>query len=83
MEVGIEVMAEDLITGEIRHIASSSTIYVALDEHGKPTPVPPLVPAYEEEAARIEQARIRRLHIQKLDEELAKWRKQNQSESNK
>jgi len=70
MEVGVEVMAEDLITGEVRHIASSNVIYVALDENRKPTPVPPLVPADDEEKAIVERARIRRMHKQKIDEEL-------------
>ena len=72
MEVGVEVMAEDIITGEIRHIASSYVIYVALDENGKPTPVPPLVPANDEEKAIIERARIRRTRLKKLDEELSR-----------
>ncbi len=72
MEVGVEVMAEDLITGEVRHIASSYVIYVALDENGKPTPVPPLVPADDEEEAIIERARIRRMRMKKLDEELSR-----------
>ena len=70
MEVGVEVMAEDVIRGEVRHIASSYVIYVALDENRKPTPVPPLVPANDEEKTAIERARIRRLHWQKIDEEL-------------
>src|SRR6266571_4861003 len=70
MEVGVEVMAEDLITGEVRPIASSYVIYVALDENRKPTPVPPLVPANDEEKAIIERARIRHMHRQKIDEEL-------------
>jgi acyl-CoA hydrolase len=70
MEVGVEVMAEDMITGEVRHIASSYVIYVALDENRKPTPVPPLVPANDEEKTTIERASIRRLHWQKIDEEL-------------
>src|SRR5947209_8212729 len=70
MEVGVEVMAEDGITGEVRHIASSYVIYVALDENRKPTRVPPLVPANAEEQAIIERARIRRKHRQKIDEEL-------------
>ena len=69
MEVGVEVMAEDVITGEVRHIASSYVIYVALGANRKPTPVPPLVPADDEENARIEQARIRRIRMQKIDEE--------------
>src|SRR5437660_10130133 len=37
MEVGVEVTAEDLLTGEIRKIASSQVIYVALDEKRRPT----------------------------------------------
>ena len=70
MEVGVEVMAEDVITGEVRHIASSYVIYVALDENRKPTPVPPLVPADNKEKEIIDQARLRRKHRQKIDEEL-------------
>ena len=70
MEVGVEVLAEDVITGQVRRIASSNVVYVALDENGKPTPVPPLVPASEEEKAIIERARLRRLRRQKTDEEL-------------
>ena len=72
MEVGVEVMAEDVITGEVRQIASSYVVYVALDENGKPTPVPPLVPADDEEKAIIERARLRRMHRQKTDEELTR-----------
>ncbi|HET8911804.1 MAG TPA: acyl-CoA thioesterase [Ktedonobacteraceae bacterium] len=74
MEVAVEVTAEDLITDEIRKVASSQVIYVALDEQGRPTPVPPLVPADEEEAAKIEIARIRRERIKHLTEEMAKIR---------
>lgn len=72
MEVGVEVKAEDVLTGEIRDIASSHLIFVALDEQRKPTPVPPLVPANEEEAKRIEQARLRRQRIKQIEEELNK-----------
>ena len=70
MEVGVEVMAEDIRSGEVRRIASSYVIYVALDEHRKPTPVPPLVPADDQEKTIIEQARIGRMHRQKIDEDL-------------
>src|SRR5436853_5801564 len=69
MEVGVEVMAEDLITREVRKIASSYVIYVALDEHRKPTPVPPLVPANNEEKVIIERAQISRTLRQKIAEE--------------
>src|SRR5437588_11987849 len=70
MEVAVEVMAEDVITEEVRHIASSYVIYVALDENRKPTPVPQLVPANDEEKAIIERAAIRRMKRHKIDEEL-------------
>lgn len=60
MEVGVRVMAEDPITREVRSVASSQVIYVAIDEHGRPTPVPPLTPADDEERAIVEQAKQRR-----------------------
>ena len=69
MEVGVEVIAEDVISGENRHIASSYVIYVAVDENRKPTPVPPLVPADGAEQAIVERARLRRTHRQKIDKE--------------
>ena len=72
MEVGVEVTAEDLMTGEIRKIASSQVIYVALDEKKRPTPVPPLIPADAGESAIIERARHRRMRLHKVEEELAK-----------
>jgi acyl-CoA hydrolase len=72
MEVGVEVTAEDLITGEIRHIASSYVIYVALDQNRKPTPVPPLVPADAQEQAIVEKARRRRERQKLLEEDLSR-----------
>src|SRR5581483_9071111 len=70
MEVGVEVMAEDVITSDVRHIASSYVIYVALDANRKPTPVPPLLPADDEEKAIIERARNRRIRMQNIDKEV-------------
>lgn len=72
MEVGVEVTAEDLMTGEVRRVARSQLIYVALDEHGRPTSVPPLIPADAQEAERIERVRLRRAHTKQLEEQLAK-----------
>src|SRR5438552_3707820 len=70
MEVGVEIMAENIITGEKRHIASSYVIYVALNENRKPTPVPPLVPADDGEKEIIERARNHRMQMQKIEKEL-------------
>lgn len=72
MEVGVEVMAEDLLTGEVRNVANSRVIYVALDEQRRPTPVPPLVPANAEESEQIERARQRRERMRQIEEELTK-----------
>lgn len=71
MEVGVEVTAEDVLTGEVRKIASSYVIYVSLDENRKPTPVPPLIAGDEQEQAIIERARLLRLRRRKIDAELA------------
>ena len=60
MEVGVKVTAEDPITREVRSVASSQVIYVAIDEHGKPTPVPPLAPAGPDEERIVDAARARR-----------------------
>ncbi len=72
MEVGVEVVAEDLMTGETRRVASSQVIYVALDKNGKPASVPPLVPADDDEQASIEQASLRRMRMRAIEEELAR-----------
>ena len=76
MEVEVEVVAEDLITGEVRNVARSHVIYVALDNDGKPTPVPPLVPANAEERAKIEEALLRRRHMQEINAKLAQIREE-------
>jgi acyl-CoA hydrolase len=78
MEVGVEVMAEDITTAQVRHIASSYVIYVALDEHRKPTPVPPLVPADDKEKQILERAHIRRIKRQKIDKELTQAAEESQ-----
>ena len=77
MEVGVEVWAEDIRSGEVRHIASSYVIYVALDKNRQPTPVPPLVPADDAERSIIERARLRRLQRQKIEEELSRAEAEN------
>jgi len=60
MEVGVKVFVEDLLTGERRHTSSAYLTFVALDEEGKPTPVPPVIPETEEEKRRYEEACRRR-----------------------
>ena len=60
MEVGVRVEAENLYTGNVRHTASAYLSYVALDEKGVPTPVPPLILETEDENRRNCEAQIRR-----------------------
>jgi uncharacterized protein (TIGR00369 family) len=60
MEIGVRVEAENFITGETRHTASAYLTFVALDESGKPTPVPPLVLETEEDHRRNRLALARR-----------------------
>jgi uncharacterized protein (TIGR00369 family) len=59
MEVAVEVHAENPITGEQTHTNTAYLVYVALDDDGRPTAVPPLQAETEEEKQRMEQARER------------------------
>jgi uncharacterized protein (TIGR00369 family) len=60
MEVSVEIEAEDLVTGRRRHTNSCYVTYVAIDEQGRPTPVPPVLPQTEDEWRRYRAAEARR-----------------------
>ncbi len=60
MEIGVRVEAEDLKTGEIRHIASAYLTFVAIDAERKPTPVPPYRPLGKEAERRKREAAERK-----------------------
>ena len=51
MEVMVDVRAENLDTGEIVHTGTAWLTMIALNERGKPVPVPPVFPESEEEKA--------------------------------
>ncbi len=55
IEVGIRVEAENPITGEITHTNSAFAVYVALDDEGRPCPVPPLIVETPDEKRRWEE----------------------------
>jgi uncharacterized protein (TIGR00369 family) len=59
MEAAVEVLAENPITGEQTHTNTAYLVYVALDDSGRPTPVPPLQAETEEEKQKMEQAKER------------------------
>ena len=60
MEVGVRVEAENPRTGVRRHTSTAYLTMVALDDQGRPTPVPPLVAGSEDERRRQREAELRR-----------------------
>lgn len=76
MEIFVKVIAEDLITGERNVCAVSFLTFVAIDDQGKPTAVPQVVPETEEEKSLHESAK-ERLEIRK------KRRKDSEARANK
>lgn len=61
MEVSVSVFSENPRTGEKLHTSSATLIFVALDDQGRPTPVPRLLLKTEEEKRRFEESKKRRL----------------------
>lgn len=59
MEVGVRVEAEDVLTGEVRHVSSAYLVMVALDDKGNPRPVPPLVAEAPVQERRMREAKVR------------------------
>jgi acyl-CoA hydrolase len=60
MEIGVRVEAENARTGERRHTSTAYLTMVALDDDGRPTPVPPIVVSSENEQRRNREAETRR-----------------------
>jgi acyl-CoA hydrolase len=60
MEVGVRVEAENVRTGRRVHTSSAYLVYVALDQEGKPRPVPPVIAETDEEQQRQREAKLRR-----------------------
>ncbi len=70
MEVGVRVEAENPHTGQVVHAGSCYLTMVALDDDGRPTPVPPVTPTTDEERAWFENGKRRREERLKLRERL-------------
>jgi acyl-CoA hydrolase len=60
VEVGVRVESEDIRTGARTHTSSAYLTMVALDENGRPTQVPELLPETPEERRRCVDAEHRR-----------------------
>jgi len=59
LEVGVQVTREDPNTCQAVLATTGHFTFVALDEHKRPTPVPPVLPQTILEKERYEQARLR------------------------
>lgn len=62
IEVGVRVEAENVVTGQISHTNSAYLVYVALDQYGQPTPVPPLLLETEEDRRHWDEGAARQAH---------------------
>jgi acyl-CoA hydrolase len=60
MEVGVRVEAEDIRSGGLSHASTAYLTMVALDDDGRPTPVPPIAPQNADEERRAREAQLRR-----------------------
>jgi uncharacterized protein (TIGR00369 family) len=71
MEVRVEVIAENPLSGAKTTTNVAYLVYVAIDSQGHPRPVPPLIATNDEERALMEEARER--------QEYRKQRRQRES----
>jgi acyl-CoA hydrolase len=60
MEVGVRVEAENVRTGEVTHTSTAYLTMVALDDEGRPAPVPPIRAGSPDEERRAREAQLRR-----------------------
>jgi acyl-CoA hydrolase len=60
MEVGVNVIVEDLRTGDRRHVSTAYLTFVAIDEFARAVPVAPINPESEDEKRRHTAAATRR-----------------------
>ncbi len=70
MEVGVKVIAENLLTGKRRHTNSCLLTFVAIDSEHRPCPVPPLRLETPEDQRCFREGQRRREARQQLDREL-------------
>jgi len=60
MEIGVRVEAEDMLRGTTVHVASAYLVFVAIDENGAATALPPITAETAEERRRMAAAEQRR-----------------------
>lgn len=59
MEVVVDITAENLDTAEVVHTGTAWLTMIALNDRGRPVPVPPIVPETDEEQAIFDMAKAR------------------------
>ncbi len=59
MEAEVHVVAENPVTGDRMRTNTAYLVYVALDDYGNPTPVPPIKAETEEDVQKLEAAKLR------------------------
>ena len=59
MEIGVRIESENPLTGERRHTSSAYLTFVGLDDLGKPTEVPQVLPQTEDEKRRFLEGQAR------------------------
>ncbi len=72
MEIGVRVEAENLATGARRHTNSCYLTFVAVDQNGRPVPIPPVIARTDAEKRRYAAAQERRKR--RMDERVAEGR---------
>ena len=65
MEIGVRIDAESPFTGELRHTATAYLTFVAIDANNKPSEIPKIKPATDNEKRRYDRAKKRHLQRRK------------------
>ncbi|HYC26880.1 MAG TPA: hypothetical protein VEB67_02515, partial [Nitrososphaerales archaeon] len=60
MEIGVRIEAQDPTSKRSTHTGSCYVTYVAIDQSGRPTPIPKLLVSTADEKKRFKQAHARR-----------------------
>jgi acyl-CoA hydrolase len=75
MEISVEAYRQDPLNGTEAHASTAYLTFVAIDQYGKPLPVPPVEPQTQEEKQRFEEAAYRRAERLRHRETMNEMRK--------
>lgn len=83
VEVGVRVVRQDPLNGTEAHTSSAYLTFVAIDNYGKPIPVPPMQPASDDDNRRYEEAALRRQQRLQHRQNLSELHQQDAAKSGK